>query len=153
MKNVVKCLQLGFIPSSADLGLLVLRLWLGGSMFYLHGLSKLTGFREMSKHFPDLLGIGSRGSLSLATFAEAICSLLLAAGLFTRFAALSLTINMSVAFFMAHKAVLKGQGSGELAYIYLAGFVTLLIAGGGRFSADANLGGKSSSRPSSGKGG
>jgi putative oxidoreductase len=67
---------------------------------------------------------------------------LLVIGLFTRFAAASLLITMSVAFFLAHKAVLKGQGNGELAFIYLAVYFALFVAGGGRFSLDAKMGGK-----------
>jgi uncharacterized membrane protein YphA (DoxX/SURF4 family) len=37
---------------------------------------------------------------------------------------------------MVHKTALTGQSSGELAFLYLAGFVILLIAGGGLFSLD-----------------
>jgi uncharacterized membrane protein YphA (DoxX/SURF4 family) len=61
---------------------------------------------------------------------------LVALGLFTRLASFILVIHFSVAFFVAHHAVLKGQMSGEPAFIYLAAFVTLLIAGGGRFALD-----------------
>jgi len=48
---------------------------------------------------------------------------------------------MGVAFLFVHKLALKGQGSGELAFIYLAGFVTLFIAGPGRFALDSKSGG------------
>jgi uncharacterized membrane protein YphA (DoxX/SURF4 family) len=42
---------------------------------------------------------------------------------------------------MVHHAVLRpGPESGELAFLYLAGFVGVLIAGPGRFSLDAVLG-------------
>ena len=78
----------------------------------------------------------------MAIFGELVCSALLILGLFTRFAALSLAITMSVAFFIGHKGVLKGEGSGEMAFIYLATYVTLFLAGGGKFSADAKMGGK-----------
>ena len=47
---------------------------------------------------------------------------------------------MSVAFFVVHKAALAGPNNGELAFVYLGGFVTLIIAGAGRFSFDARLG-------------
>jgi len=40
-----------------------------------------------------------------------------------------------------HKGALAGPGSGELAFVYLGGFVTLLIAGADHFSFDAKLGG------------
>jgi putative oxidoreductase len=38
---------------------------------------------------------------------------------------------------------LSGQGSGELAFMYLMGYVTLLLAGPGSFSVDKALFGKS----------
>ena len=140
MKRLLRLLQLNFLPHSADAGLLVLRLWLGLSLLLLHGKAKLLGFAELSEKFPDPLGVGSTVSLALAVFAEVVCSALLALGLVTRFAALSAAFTMGVAFFLVHKASLAmGPGSGELAFIYLAGFVTLLITGPGRFSVDACL--------------
>ncbi len=142
MKQLAKILRLDFLPFNAHYGLLALRLWIGLSMLLLHGWGKITGFNEMSGKFLDLLGIGSTASLSLAIFAEAVCSLLLILGLFTRFAALTLAINMTVAFTMAHKGVLKGAHSGELAFIYLAAYVALFLAGGGKFAVDAKMGGK-----------
>jgi len=140
VETFLRILRLDFLPSSADLALLSLRLWLGATLLFNHGLDKLLNFNEKSSSFPDPLGIGSTASLGLAVFAEVICSALLALGLLTRFAALGLVINMSVAFFIVHKAVLEmGPKSGELAFIYLAGFTTLLIAGSGRFSLDQVL--------------
>lgn len=138
--NILKLLQLDFLPRSANAGLLVLRLWLGLSLLILHGWTKLTGFSEMAGKFPDPIGLGSSTSLALTVFAEVACALLIVIGLFTRAAALTQTILMTVAFFVVHKAALSGPGSGELAFIYLAGFVTLLLAGAGRFSFDAKLG-------------
>ena len=138
MKKLLSILQLNFLPHSADVGLLVLRLWLGLSLLLLHGKAKLLGFAELSQKFPDPLGIGSTASLALATFAELVCSGLVALGLVTRFAALSAAVTMGVAFFIVHKASLEmGPRSGELAFIYLAGFVTLVIAGPGCLSLDA----------------
>jgi uncharacterized membrane protein YphA (DoxX/SURF4 family) len=40
---------------------------------------------------------------------------------------------MFVAFLMVHKTEMSG---GELAFVYLAGYVMLLISGGGLFSLD-----------------
>lgn len=132
-------LQVSFLPSSGDFAILVLRLWVGLSMLLLHGWGKLTTFSEASASFPDPLGIGSTASLVLAIFAEVICSGLIAVGLFTRFAVLVLIINMSVAFFVIHQHVLNGTGSGEMAFIYLAAFVTIFVAGPGKFSLDHKL--------------
>jgi putative oxidoreductase len=140
MNAFLKFLRLEFLPQSTDVGLLVLRLWLGVSLLVLHGWTKLANFAQMSGKFADPLGIGTSTSLSLAVFGEVVASLFLALGLFTRFAALSSAAVMSVAFFLVHQGVLKGPKGGELAFIYLAGYVALLIAGGGRFSLDAKLG-------------
>jgi putative oxidoreductase len=134
-----------FVPGNssgaANLGLLVLRLWIGFSMLLNHGVEKLKTFSDLAPNFPDPLGIGHPASLALAVFAEFFASLLLVFGLVTRLGALVLTINMSVAFFI----VLKGSlnGAGELAFLYLMGYVTLLLAGPGSFSVDKALFGKS----------
>jgi putative oxidoreductase len=141
MNKVLSLLRLDFLPRSVDAGLLILRVWLGLSMALLHGKAKLLGYSQMAGRFPDVTGLGSSVSLSLAIFAELVCGLLLVLGLFTRFAALNLVITMAVAFFVAHAATLApGPKSGELAFIYLAGFIALLVAGGGRYSLDAKLG-------------
>jgi putative oxidoreductase len=139
----MKILQLNFIPHSTDLALLVLRLWLGGTLLLNHGLAKLSGFGDMSGKFPDPLHLGSTASLALAVFAEVVAAALLALGLFTRFAALVLVILMGVAFFITHGHALSGAHSGELAFIYLAGFVAVFLAGGGSFALDRNLPGAS----------
>jgi putative oxidoreductase len=135
MKKIGSILRLEFLPASTDLGLLALRVWLGASMLLLHGWSKLTGWEKMSGSFSDPLKVGSEVSLALAIFGEVLCAGLLIIGLFTRFAALACAITMAVAFFLQHKMVFK-PGSGELAFIYLAGFITILIAGPGRFAVD-----------------
>ncbi|HYG36146.1 MAG TPA: DoxX family protein [Clostridia bacterium] len=122
-----------------DVALLVLRVWLGLSMLINHGLGKLQGFKTMAAEFPDPFGVGHSTSLALVVFAEFFASILLAIGLVTRFAALVLVVNMTVAFFLVHKGALSGPQSGELAFIYLAGYVGLLLAGAGRISVDRYL--------------
>jgi len=114
----------------------VLRVWLGLSMLVLHGWGKLLGLINGTSKFPDILGIGALPALLLAVFGEVICSILVIIGLWTRLAAFCLVVTMAVAFFIAHEAKLKGPGNGELAFVYLAGFLVLLIAGAGKFSAD-----------------
>ena len=129
-----------FIPSEdsdlTSLTLLVLRLWFGLAMLLNHGLDKLMHFNERVQTFPDPLGLGQEASLVLVVMAEVLGSLLLVFGLMTRLAALVLVINLFVAFLMVHKTVMTGQGGGELAFIYLAGYCALLLAGGGLFSMD-----------------
>ncbi len=134
-----KILHLSFLPRNIDPALLVLRVWLGFTLLGAHGLDKLTGFSQMAPQFAGVLPFGGPVNLGLVVFAEVVCSLLVAIGLFTRLASLILIINFAVAFGMAHHFVLKGPHSGELAFLYLGGFVTTLLAGAGRFSIDNGL--------------
>lgn len=138
----MKFLHLNFIPRSADAGLLVLRVWFGGSLLLLHGWDKLTNFSTYAAQFPDFFGIGKTPTMALATFGEAVCSTLIVLGLFTRFAAIGSGITMFVAFWMAHGHRLKGEQNGEMAFLFLGAFLTLLVAGGGKFSVDAKIGAK-----------
>lgn len=137
---MLRLLDLRFLPASTDLALLVLRVWLGICLLTLHGWSKLVNYPERMHRFADPFGIGAPASLGLAVFAEVFCSLLLIVGLFTRFAALACAITMAVAFFYAHGGALSGERNGELPFIFLAGFVALLVAGAGRFSLDGRRG-------------
>ncbi len=136
----MRVLRFEFLPASVDLGLLVLRLWLGLSLLVLHGRMKLMNFQEMSGKFADPFGIGMKASLSLAVFGEVVGSALLVLGLFARLGALSCAITMTVAFIAVHGMKLSGPGSGEMAFIYLAGFITVFIAGPGRFAMDRSPG-------------
>lgn len=112
---------------------LFLRLFISIAMLT-HGLMKVENFAHLSTVFPDPLGIGSEASLALATFAEVGCSILLIIGLFTRFAGLTLIINMTVASMLASGD--KGFSSHELPAIYLAIYVAITVLGAGRYSLD-----------------
>jgi putative oxidoreductase len=137
MKRV---LALSFLPTSVDLALLLLRLWFGLSLALLHGWGKLVGFATYVGTFPDPLGVGTQVSLVLAIIGELVCSVLLVLGLFTRAAALGAAITMAVAFWGVHGMMLRGEHSGELAFMYLGVFLALLFAGPGRFSMDGGAG-------------
>lgn len=139
---MLKLLQLRFLPTSVDFSLLVLRIWYAVPLLTLHGWDKLIGYAERSSRFADPFGIGAPASLALSIFAEVFCSMLLVFGLCTRFAALVCAINMGTAFWFAHGLRLTGERNGEMAFAYLGAFVVILLAGPGRFSVDARLGGK-----------
>lgn len=127
-----------FIPSNdsdlTHMALLVARLCLGLTMLFNHGFDKLMHFHETASTFPDPLRLGPEASLTLVILAEVGAALLLTVGFVTRIAAAVLVIDMFVAFLMVHKTEMHGDG--ELAFLYLSGFVFLLIAGGGLFSLD-----------------
>jgi putative oxidoreductase len=133
---------------AVNFGLFVLRLWIGFAMLLNHGADKLKHFSDTAPNFPDPLGIGHTASLALAVFAEFFVSLFVIFGLVTRWSALVLAIDMTVAFIGVHKTALTGQGNGELAFLYLMGYVTLLLAGPGSFSVDKALFGKGGPGPS-----
>lgn len=139
MKTFIKLLRLDFIPVSSDFALLLLRVWLGGSLLLLHGWDKLKNLVDKPGQFPDPLHLGGMGSHILAVFAEALCASLLVLGLFTRFAALTCAIMMGVAFVTVHDAKLSGTANGELPFIYLAGFVALVLMGGGHYALDSSM--------------
>ena len=120
-------------PLSVDLGLLVVRLSL--ALFMLpHGYPKLVHFTERMDRFSDPYGIGSPASLALAVFAEFFCSILLALGLFTRFALVPLIIAMATAAFVVHAG--DPFGDREKALLYLLSYIGLFFTGPGSFSLD-----------------
>jgi putative oxidoreductase len=126
-----------FIPSNdsdlTSMALLVARLWFGLTMLFNHGFEKMAQFKDIVGTFQDPLGFGQEASLVLVILAEVFGSLLLTVGFMTRIAAAVLVVDMFVAFLMVHKTAMQG---GELAFLYLAGYFVLLIAGGGLFSMD-----------------
>lgn len=139
---IKKVLAPGNDSGLASFALLVLRLCLGLTMFLVHGLDKLNHFNDVAAHFPDPIGIGVKPGLVLVVIAEVVGALFVALGLLARLGALMLAIDMGVAFFMVHKMAFSGAHPGELAFIYLAGFVTILFAGPGKFSLDKAFFGK-----------
>ncbi|HEU5394815.1 MAG TPA: DoxX family protein [Candidatus Methylomirabilis sp.] len=127
----------GILPS---LGLLILRLGAGGLLLGGHGWPKLQRFSERLTTFANPIGLGPEVSFSLVVFAEVLCSSLVILGLGTRLAALPIAIFLSVAAFVQH--LHDPWAKKELPLLYLAAFLALLIAGGGRFSLDAVLRGR-----------
>jgi len=123
----------------ASLGLLILRVSAGSMLLAFHGWGKLLAFGESAAKFPDPLGIGSTASMACTIGAEVACAALIVLGLATRLAALPAAFAMGVAAFM----VLAGDpwAEKELALLYMAPFLALVLTGAGRFSLDARLAG------------
>lgn len=141
--------QFSFTHGNYDLALLILRVWIGFSLFLGHGLEKLMHFSRMAAHFPDPIHIGAVPSLAFALLSDGICSVLVIFGIATRWAALIIVINLSVVFSLVHKFTFFGPRGGELPFVYLGCFLALVFAGGGRFSVDAMFRASSGRRPGS----
>lgn len=133
-------METGLRGAMASIGLLILRLGMGGYMLT-HGWGKvqmlLAG--EFEK-FADPLGIGLTFSLIGAVFAEFVCAALVMVGLATRLAAIPLVFTMAVAAFVVHGSDPWTMGAGaskEPAMLFLIPFLALAFTGPGRFSLDA----------------
>ncbi len=133
----------GYVTS---FGLLVLRVVAGVSMLLAHGWGKYQGYDKLVESFADPLGIGAKWSLIGAIGAEVVCAAMVAAGFFTRLAALPLAFTMGVALFMVHGA--DPWQKRELAAMYMAIFSALVFTGGGRYSLDNLMRGRSKPKDS-----
>lgn len=123
-------------PKLLSIGLLLLRVSLGGLMIANHGWVKIINYETLKTQFFNFLGLGSEISLILAIVAEILCTILLIFGLYTRIALIPLLVTMLVA------AGVHGWqifGEAELSFIYFIGFVFLLIVGPGDKSIDARM--------------
>jgi len=119
---------------NTDIGILLLRLGVGGLMLT-HGIPKL--FRLFGSdpiQFADPIGIGVEASLALTVFAEVICSVLIIVGLATKLATIPLLVTMFVAFFIIHAD--DPFQRKELALFFLIVYVVLLFTGSGKYSLD-----------------
>lgn len=121
-----------------DLGLLILRVSVGGLMLF-HGVHKL------------IYGVGFIGGM-LAQFglpsfiayfslaAELIAAIMIVVGLWTRLASVIMAGNMVVAILMAHLGTLftvapmTGGWAVELPMLYLLGAAALAFTGGGKYA-------------------
>ncbi len=125
---------IGQTTMAGSLALLLLRVWIGLMMAFGHGWGKLIGFGEKAANFADPYGFGNTVSMGLAVFAEFFCSLAVILGLFTRATVIPLIITMLTAALIIHGG--DPWGRKEMAILYLAPFVTLLVSGPGKYSLD-----------------
>lgn len=125
-------------PWFADLGLSVLRIFTGLAMALAHGWGKVPPGEGL------VMRAGEMGFPAPSVFAwvAALCEfaggLLLAAGLFTRGAAVAVLSVMGVAAFVAHAG--DPFGDRERALLFGAIALAFVFVGSGRYSADRLLG-------------
>ena len=130
------------LKANPDVGLLILRVLAALSLFLKHGWEKPTHFAAMAAHFPDPIHIGPVASLAFALVADAVCSILVAVGLFTRWAALVVCINIFVAWSLVHHFAFFGKAEGdhgEVCFLYLCIFAGMFFSGAGRYSVDCSI--------------
>ena len=87
---------------SQSLGLLLLRVGFGLHLAVLHGWTKIADYSNLANTFPDPIGLGHSVSLILAIIGEFVCTIAVAAGLFTRVTAIPVVCTMAVAAFVQH---------------------------------------------------
>ncbi len=118
---------------------LLIRVPLGLS-FSVHGWGKLFGEGNPAGFATWLAKLGLEPASILAVLAglsETFGGMLIIVGLFTRFAAATHIILLTVIIFAVHiTQPIFGQGSFELQLFMLVMSVILLIQGGGKFSMD-----------------
>ncbi|MBI4441317.1 DoxX family protein [Candidatus Woesearchaeota archaeon] len=102
-----------------------------GFMFFQHGAQKLFGW--FGGTAADLMSL-----MGLAGVIEGVGGLLLAIGLLTRWTALVTALQMLVAYFMVHfpQGLIPPENKGELALLYFAAFLVLLVHGAGKWGLD-----------------
>lgn len=120
-------------PLFKDIGLAFFRIAVS-AMMLTHGLPKFQKLISGNFEFGDPIGIGATPSLFLAVIGEFICPILIIVGFKTRLAAIPAAITMAVAAFIAHAA--DDFGTKEKALFYLVAFITIILVGPGKFSAD-----------------
>jgi putative oxidoreductase len=136
MGIIQKVANPGPATPAASIGLLLLRLGMGGQLAK-HGWDKLAHFTDMAANFPDPLHAGHSVSLGLAIGSELVCAALVALGFLTRAFAVPVVFLFCVILFVLKQPYDKG---GEMAALYLTGFLALLFVGAGKFSVDGRLG-------------
>ena len=146
-KNILKYLIR--IGNASDIGILILRVFSGATMFMNHGIYKISAgtikWERLGSALTDLIGFESLKVFFgfMASFAESIGAIFIMVGFLTRFSSSLLFFTMIVA---SLKHYLEGDFS-ELAFIYALICFTLIISGSGKYSVDNILKKKISNNP------
>src|SRR5215469_13441945 len=115
-----------------------------GYILFMHGWVKLhAGVGTVATNIMAKNGLEpALGFAGAATFLETVGAACLVLGLFTRFFAAALAIEMGIAFLFVHAAKGFSAGQGGFEYVLLLGIVLFAIAirGGGPYSVDRLIG-------------
>jgi len=132
----------GFYDSVADVAFTLMRIVIG-YIFFMHGWVKLNAGAAGITAYMAKTGLEPSAAFAYAAmFIETVGAICLILGLFTRFFAAVMAIEMAIAFIFVHgpKGFAAAQGGFE--YVLLLGIVFLFIAlrGGGPYSVDRLIG-------------
>ncbi len=131
------------LATNAPAAVILIRL-IVGAVFLSEGIQKFI--------FPEALGIGRFTSIGIPApeftapfvgICEIVCGVLFLLGLLTRFAAISMIINMLVAIWTTKVPMLRSDGFWKMAHeartdwAMILGSIFLLIVGAGKWSVDA----------------
>jgi putative oxidoreductase len=133
----------GFYASWRDVGDTAVRVVVGYILF-MHGWGKVTGagMAGVSAYMAKQ-GLHPEAAFAFAAmFLETVGALCLIVGLFTRFFAAALAIEIGIAFLAVHFAHGFAASKGGFEYVLLIGIVLFAIAlrGGGPYSVDRYIG-------------
>jgi putative oxidoreductase len=132
-----------FYASWRDIAFTLVRIIIGYILF-MHGWAKLTGPGLSGiSGFMTKTGLVPGGAFAgAAIFLETVGAVCIIVGLFTRFFAAALAIEMAIAFLFVHMSKGFSVGQGGYEYVLLLGIVLFAIAirGGGPYSVDRMIG-------------
>ena len=133
----------GFYASMAPITDLVIRIVVG-VMFLMHVWGKFNaGAARIAGGFATNYGLPMPGLFAYTAMGlELVGGVCLIVGLFTRFFAAALAVEMGIALLVAHLPKGYSAGAGGFEYVLLIGVALLMIAmrGGGPYSVDAKIG-------------
>lgn len=139
-----KLFQANHDAPTAHIALLMVRIQIGLTLFCMSGLPKLTHFSAQGD--PLHLGALAAPAMLYAAFALGVCSLLVVAGLATRYAAFFATVSLAVTFFVIERGPLTTDPFSpghdthpEVTFLYMVMFLAVIFTGPGRFSLDQRL--------------
>jgi putative oxidoreductase len=132
----------GFYGWAPQVGYLLLRVTIGYILF-MHGWTKVeAGFAAEVAYFVKAGFLLPTVCAALVIFLEIVGSACVALGLFTRFFAAAMAIEIGIMFIAIHGPKGFSASRGGYEYILLLGMVMFFIAlyGAGRYSADRLIG-------------
>lgn len=134
----------GFYAAVSDLWYPMIRIAIGIILF-MHGYAKVAnlGMAKVIANFGTNYGLPFPTFMAYsAVFLETVGAICIAIGLFTRFFAAALAIELLIAMLAAHWAKGFSVGAGGYEYVLFLGIVMFAIAlrGGGPYSVDRLIG-------------